>query len=56
MYEINKLNYLEGLWEIKYQDKLSGLQKCEKAIEIMKILPNKTIAATHIEYLKKFLC
>lgn len=54
-YEINKLNFIKGIFFIRRKQITEGTSMCMRAIDVMQQMGNEEIARAHYKYLSKNL-
>lgn len=55
LYEINKINYIQGMWEIRFGNVHVGKKLCQSSINIFEQLKKDKIATSHKVYLENFI-
>lgn len=55
LYEINKINYVKGMWEIRFGKVHVGEKLCQSSINVFKQLKKDKIATSHKIYLENFI-
>lgn len=55
LYEINKIRFIQGMWEIRVGEVSVGEMLCQSSINTFKQLKKEKIAASHKVYLENFI-
>lgn len=55
LYEINKIRFIQGMWEIRFGEVFVGEILCQSSINTFEQLKKEKIAASHKVYLENFI-